>query len=356
MNHRYTLGNSSGGISRESRGLRNRRQSDLSWGNNGCYENRRSTSSQESDYECRSTSYSTDITRDDCAPQFASNSRSVRHRSKEATTRKQQRVARSISVAITTAILLYLCYWTIETGVVLVRSSLSSFTNGKVEDEPLPPPSTDTVREKPITTKSEDRGLRGIPDRMGGHSAANKHHTKEKDREQTTGMNLGQNLGKDATLDFFYAGKFIHKDDGTQFGSASVTAYSYATLPLSDCNPFVLSVWIYLSPESERRVAAEGSDNDKPPRVILSTKTRQFDGCISDLFDGSTSDSSKSRGMVLYAQPHFGDRTGDEQTAYKIMVDYAVANEMRCRTLVSDKTTLIREGEWHHGEIYSSFA
>jgi hypothetical protein len=250
-------------------------------------------------------------------------------------------MTRSISVAITTAILAYLCYLTVETGVDLVRSSLPSFNNNKVEGEPLPPPH--------ITIKSEDKGLRGIPERVDAHRGAKYGtSTKDKSREQT------QNLGKDATVDFFYAGKFIHQDDGTQFGGGSFTAYSFASLPLSDCNPFVLSVWIYLSPQSERREVAISSDDDKPPRVILTTRTRQFDGCTSDLFDGSTSDSSTGRGIIMYAQPHFGDRAVDGQTAYKIMVDYGVANEMRCRTLVSDKTILIREGEWHHGEIYNN--
>ena len=132
-------------------------------------------------------------------------------------------------------------------------------------------------------------------------------------------------------------------------------AYSYAILPFSDDNSFAISVWIYLSSEAERGESTINSEEGKPPRVVLTTRTYQSgEGCISDLFGGSDSSSQAATGMILYAQPNYSDENESGQTSYRMMLDYAVAGEMRCRTLIGVNTALIREGEWHHSKIVLS--
>ena len=287
-------------------------------------------------------------------------------------------MARSISVGITSVILFSVCYWGFGTGVGLMRSTMTYFTSyGSTHEDMIKSDDIKKderqkrrrqIKEQLAKIEIEDRSLRGVSEKVGAMSN-HRHNGKrtsvdEGDSDQTINAEkksiestnqLGQNLGKDATNDFFYAGKFSHQEyDETHPGDGAFTAFSYATLPFSDCNPFVISVWIYLSPESERGDVFSISDNeDEPPRVILTTRTQQTgEGCISDLFGSSTSDPAT--GMILYAQPHFGDEdvsSKNGQTPYKIMLDYAVANEKRCRTLVGAKTALIREGEWHHGEL-----
>lgn len=127
-------------------------------------------------------------------------------------------------------------------------------------------------------------------------------------------------------------------------------AYSYAILPFSDDNSFAISVWIYLSSEAERGENTIDSEEGKPPRVVLTTRTYQSgEGCISDLFGGSDSSSQAATGMILYAQPNYSDEIESGQT-YRMMLDYAIASEMRCRTLIGVNTALIREGEWHHSK------
>jgi len=162
-------------------------------------------------------------------------------------------------------------------------------------------------------------------------------------------------LGQDATMDFFYAGKHslqlennddIHGELDDE-PSTSYTAHSYAILPFSDCNSFVLSVWIYLSPQETQQGETHDDNTYKSPRVILSTRTQNEAGCHSDLFGGAT--ATPVVGMILYAQPHYGDNENANADRYRIMMEYATAKERSCRTLVAKpKSALIREGEWHH--------
>lgn len=362
MNYQYTLNNSR---SRVSRGLRNRRQTDSSWGD-GHYNPSVSFSSQDSDRVYRP---STEIIRED-EQQYASNIRFVHHGFHDLTKHSKHRIARSISVGITSILLLYLCYWSIVTGMGLTLSTLSCFTShgvaNKMKFDTIRDESRrrrSAIKEQLVKIKIEDRSLRGVTEKVGAmsHHKLNRKQPVVSKEEQANQMMKyegenaktnypWQNIGKDATNEFFYAGKSIHQEMQPEAGS--FIAYSYAILPFSDCNPFVISVWIYLSPESERDgVSTTSEGEDKPPRVILTTRTKQTgEGCLSDMFGGSISDPAT--GMILYAQPHFGDdgsNTG--KTSYKITLDYAVANEKSCRTLVGSKTLLIHEGEWHHGEL-----
>jgi hypothetical protein len=329
-------------------------------------------------------------------PQFSTSKTHVARQGSKENKEERYRIARGISVAITSMVILVLCYWSIEAGVNCIRYFASYFSFDELKDATKETNHGPMLTKESASTESEDRRLRGMPEQVGvmshhHHAAKRKYNNAQvfhaidqtniitkseasnnqmnsqgqhlgieaidqtnKITESETNINqmnsLAQNLGEDATTDFFYAGKFIHQEyDETLPGDGSFAAYSYATLPFSDCNPFVLSVWIYLSPDEERGEKVTHRNDDKPPRVILTTRTKEAgDGCTSDLFGGSSSDSAT--GMILYAMPHYGDDTNENGETYKIMLEYAVANEMRCRTLVG--TALIREREWHHGELH----
>jgi hypothetical protein len=74
------------------------------------------------------------------------------------------------------------------------------------------------------------------------------------DREEAKPPKELAYLGEDATPDFFYAGRFATKNPNKEPGDDepdSIDTYSYGTLPFGDCNPFVVSVWTYLSPRSD---------------------------------------------------------------------------------------------------------
>jgi hypothetical protein len=210
--------------------------------------------------------------------------------------------------------------------------------------------------------------LRGAADQRGGAMSRhenNKQNSKLKGKKHFNQHdNIGAiqeeeshlaYLGQDATMDFFYAGKHslqlennddIHGELDDE-PSTSYTAHSYAILPFSDCNSFVLSVWIYLSPQETQQGETHDDNTYKSPRVILSTRTQNEAGCHSDLFGGAT--ATPVVGMILYAQPHYGDNENANADRYRIMMEYATAKERSCRTLVAKpKSALIREGEWHH--------
>ena len=156
---------------------------------------------------------------------------------------------------------------------------------------------------------------------------------------------------EDATPDFFYAGRRFaainpnkEQRSGDNDEADSIDAYSYGTLPLlmGDCNPFVISVWTYLSPLNSRyeNISAE----DTGARVLLSTKIANANGgCRSDVFGGPS-----SVGWILYALPRHGDGYATEIESYAINLEYATADETTCRTLSGGMAPPLKVGEWHH--------
>ena len=345
------------------RGLRNRRHSDVSWR----YSGRRSSSLQESEHE-----YYDSPNIISTVPQFTPpRARWIRQKDQKATADIRYRIARAASIAITSIIFLCICFEGIEIiGMGVFRWTTSWYFNNEVKDVDTPSSSINAIVHEKVKKKRHidaqhvsgikgDRGLRGVSDGEGTvirpkneeeekiiESADKiKNQKSVKDAVSYKINQLDQNLGNDATTDFFYAGKSIHDEEDVPF-----SAFSYASLPFSDCNQFALSAWVYLSPEAERKAPLINSNEDKPPRVILTTKTeREGKGCISNLF-GTSASSYPSTGVILYALPHHGDRDNNDKT-YRIMLEYSVANESRCRTLAGFKPVFIQEGEWHHGKF-----
>ncbi|KAL7470251.1 hypothetical protein ACHAXS_010462 [Conticribra weissflogii] len=186
-------------------------------------------------------------------------------------------------------------------------------------------------------------------------------------------------MGKDATYDFFFAGKYPEKltplslespqDERNQ--TVSIPVHAYATLPFSvDSNPFVVSVWINLAPEfnsNRGKGKPDVAGDDRNPRVIFSTRLKDStNGCTSALFGGPAT------GMVLYAQPTHVDhgneiRTkgkinkdnsntgpsrndGGDERSYRIVLEYSTSASSQCHALVgaSSHAQVVKEGEWHH--------
>ena len=139
-------------------------------------------------------------------------------------------------------------------------------------------------------------------------------------------------MGHDITHDFFYAGDIVEKGR---------PAHTYADIPyLLDSNPFSMSIWVNLPPSS---------DNEKDghqPRVILSTKSKGYLGCLSKTF-GET----RGTGIVLYAQPVY-------QHSYRIVLEYADTTKKSCQKIISwsnqNDELLIHEDEWYHIVIFAT--
>jgi hypothetical protein len=175
------------------------------------------------------------------------------------------------------------------------------------------------------------------------------------DDEQKASEGYEVYMGEDSTTDYFFAGnvevtmkKVVNKNSG-RIETATIPAQTYATLPFSvDSNPFALSMWVYLSPTSERmdRDSALQEDN-RTMRVIFSTLSKDVSrGCTSDIFGVPVT------GIVLYAQPDYGDRPG-ENAMYRIMLQYASADSRSCLTVGLNKdAVLVREGQWNHVSIF----
>ena len=166
-------------------------------------------------------------------------------------------------------------------------------------------------------------------------------------------------MGHDSTKDFFFAGGTNEKkrvvNRKGRIETKSYPAHSYALLPvLMDMNPFAISIWVYLSPLVDKKRNLSDEDSRRP-RVILSTSSKHYQGCHSDVFGGRA-----TTGIVLYAQPHYGDNAesdgGGDTITYRIVLEYARSGKKLCRTLIGSRTNaqLVREGEWHHITIFAT--
>ena len=160
-------------------------------------------------------------------------------------------------------------------------------------------------------------------------------------------------MGEDSTIDYFFAGNIRSTqniiDKTGRAKTATVPAQKYATLPLSvDSNPFALSMWIYLSPLSEMLDKDSELEDSRAARVILSTLFQSEDshsGCVSEIFGGSMT------GIVLYAQPDYGDNSGENM--YRIFLEYSSSDDNSCRTIgLNNDAVLVSEGQWSHISIF----
>lgn len=166
-------------------------------------------------------------------------------------------------------------------------------------------------------------------------------------------------MGQDSTNDFFYAGGLseVKRTVNMQgrIETISHPAHSYAVLPAMDHNPFVISIWVFLSPLTKNKEKDGILDEKYVPRVILSTRSTDRRGCHSDTFGLG---GAPTAGFVLYAQPHYGDiAQGDEGAiAYHIVLEYGIRGIDICRTLTgtNENGLLIREGQWHHVTLFAT--
>jgi len=165
-------------------------------------------------------------------------------------------------------------------------------------------------------------------------------------------------MGNDSTHDLFFAGATIEEkrlvNRKGRIETKSYPAHSYALLPvLLDSNPFSISIWINLSPLTKSDENNGVFEDSRRPRVILSTRSENYSGCHSDVFG-----ERPATGIVLYAQPHYDDKAGNDAEAntYQVVFEYARAGKKLCRTLIgsSKNVQLIREGEWHHITIFAT--
>ncbi len=177
--------------------------------------------------------------------------------------------------------------------------------------------------------------------------------TTEEDKMASEGYEVY--MGEDSTTDYFFAGSIKSTknvvDKNGELKAVTIPAQKYATLPFSvESNPFALSMWVNLSPVSEMDVDST-LEESRTTRVILSTLsgdgTDSNAGCISDIFGGP------AKGIVVYAQPHYGDSSMENENQYRIMLQYASAGSKSCHTIgLNGDAVLASEGQWVHISIF----
>ena len=172
--------------------------------------------------------------------------------------------------------------------------------------------------------------------------------------------NIGeQYLGEDSTSEMFYAGKITaHKrvvNERGRIETMSGAAHTYASLPFRlDEYPFGLSLWVYLTPIEQEGIRDEILEDNRTPRVILSTRSGTEHGCYSDIFG-----RDKSAGIVLYAQPHYSDTSGGVggSQLYRVVVEHSTdeaEGKNLCQQLngSTDDDQLLKVGEWQHIALF----
>ena len=163
-------------------------------------------------------------------------------------------------------------------------------------------------------------------------------------------------MGEDSTTDYFFAGNIKSTknevDKSGRLKAVTIPAQKYATLPFSvESNPFALSMWVYLSPRSEMMDEDSTLEDSRTTRVILSTLSgeNQEDssvGCMSDIF-------GPAKGIVLYAQPDYGDSSVENEAQYRILLQYASAGSKSCHNIgLNRDAVLASEGQWVHVSIF----
>ena len=262
------------------------------------------------------------------------------------------------------AILCVLIFYGFEIVIGIARSAVNFIFGQRKEHHQQQQQDLDTVDN----TRSR---LRGSADNdkeagVGGMSLhdlnAQSHLLKAKGEqlfidenpieEEKTSEGYEVYMGEDSTTDYFFAGNVEETkntvDSNGRTERVSIPAQQYATLPFSvESNPFALSLWVYLSPISERWDKDSALQDSRTTRVIFSTLSESSHGCDSDIFGGPVT------GIVLYAQPDFGDRSGENEQMYRIMLQYASADSKSCRTVgLNTDALLASEGQWNHVSVF----
>ena len=298
------------------------------------------------------------------------------------------------SLLLICTIMLWASLWGIGTGFSIVRGTMNFIlgtnrddqttidteTSSDSEDEFRPSFHVEKMSkdsaDKTTKKKNKDQaeGQSSSTENLSAHDLNALSHQKKAEGRQIIndrplefddeGEGDKAYMGDDSTLDFFFAGAIVEKKRIVNAEGRIETTYdpahSYATLPLSmDANPFAISLWVYLAPlDKENESKKDGGifEDNRRPRVILSTRPNDgSSGCYSDVFGVST----PAANLVLYAQPHFGDKGGgsdheEDGKAYRINLEYTQQQSKECRTLVgsNQKALLVSEGNWHHIALF----
>ena len=220
-----------GSISRRennSGGLRNRRLSDNS-SRSSSHDRVRSSNGSNFNSNPSLRYYDSEAIDGLTADRFFANDSHHYHGSK-ADKHRANRTVRCISLGITSIIFLYLCIWGIETCIDVMRVTFTSFRH-EVEDnteQQLVTIKDDKekrrmqIKDQLAKIESQDRGLlrgpgRGISDHFNMHKSKkpviDTQQTIKTDETINAINYLGQNQGRDATLDFFYAGKLTYHEE-----------------------------------------------------------------------------------------------------------------------------------------------
>lgn len=297
-----------------------------------------------------------------------------KHKSKRSTSSPVNRLARSVTLIILCILICYGSIWGVRFGISLAKNAPSFVFGGGGNTKQSKEANLQSATFLESEKESINARLRGASASqslgIGGMSRHDlnsiSHSAKERD-ENIFSEKLSndeeqdfpdekegyQYMGKDATADFFYVGNVMKEvQTASSDGDIEVNKYpaqSYATLPFTvDSNTFVLSVWIYLSPEKTTVGIDNLHEDERPQRVILSTRTSDTLGCKSDIF------GSHGSGMVLYAQPHYSDSDGEDSQSYHIALEYATTGSQMCRTLVGSKQSnnIVRTGEWYQVVVF----
>ncbi|KAL7547199.1 hypothetical protein ACHAWF_010525 [Thalassiosira exigua] len=297
------------------------------------------------------------------------------------------RLSHIFTLVIVSGLIIWGSVWGLEFGVSLVGNVVRlAFGRRDLPDDSQPPYSERPDEAGAFEPLASGAGLRGssdlsdepegentAPESASIHDLNARSHLLKaegrqlinEDRPASEADEEGEGdksyMGADSTGDFFYAGSTI---ETTRFVNSkgrieknSHPARTYALLPVA--LGAATSVWIRLSPPTEEKGGGRKRDgfaeeDGRRPRVVFSTRAEGGSGCTSD----ALGEASEAVGIVLYAQPHYGDAgssDGGGSAAYRMVLEYAREGSSRCRTLAgkaSEDATLVREGEWHHVALF----
>jgi len=305
-----------------------------------------------------------------------------------AKTTSTSRSTRIVTLVILCMLMFWVSFWGIVMGIGLGRSAINIVFG--TEDPEI---SSENHPEEPQSileledSQSSIQGLRGFAvefsddqhnksseaesegsEGLSTHDLNAKSHLLKAEGRQIINDGPMENseygkgdksyMGQDSTADFYFAGEITEEkrivNTKGRIEIISYPAHSYAVLPaLLDSNPFAISIWVYLSPSTNNKENDGVKDDNRGPRVILSTRSTDDRGCQSGVFG-----DRPSAGFILYAQPHddgIVEGDGDAKN-YRILLEYAQTDNIVCRTLIGSnkKGLLVREGQWHHVTVFAT--
>lgn len=283
------------------------------------------------------------------------------------------RLSRIISMIIVCIFIFWGSIQGIEVGIGMARGAVNFIfgygPKNQMDDESQSaqsiPMQSDGLRgsidSKQITQQKDSESENSIHDlnakshllKAEGRQIINDQPIENNDRD---GRGDKSYMGQDSTNDFFFAGAVVEMkrivNDKGRLETISYPAHSYASLPvLLNSNSFAISIWINLSPSDDWETDGVVEDSRRP-RVILSTSTKGDGGCLSNVL-GET----LVAGFVLFAQPHYDDKEGDEGNTYRVSLEYALSGMESCRHIFGAKQNdqiIIQEGSWHHIVLFAT--